>query len=252
MSNPLRERAPTPEINDGETESDSDMGEDAYDSCASPPYATRDTTPPPRLTGNPAAPAQAAPVPTEKTLGKRPAQVASKPQRVTTEKTLGKRPRRGLSAVPDRTKQLPSLKDFKRGYDSTKVVQNQNGMGRGLVALKKIKEGVCITHYAGVNLKDTSQLPKRKPRYLYQLTDGSFIDAESVVTGPHNSMERGGLLNHACGKSVNCTFIECDIDGRCSVIAVTTRDVEPGEPLFVSYGNKYNFDTCRCPDCRRQ
>ncbi|KAE9113521.1 hypothetical protein PF010_g10056 [Phytophthora fragariae] len=64
--------------------------------------------------------------------------------------------------------------------------------------------------------------------------------------GGIDALEKGGLLrlmNHSCNAAAR--FHEVQTGDKLTVVAVTVRDVFPGEEMAVSYGSKLWF-LCRC------
>jgi hypothetical protein len=118
--------------------------------------------------------------------------------------------------------------------------------GDGLFALEKIRSGETVGVYGGRLVSDADcpkdesyvviledcALPKIKP-YLY--VDGKGSDshvtranfAPSVINGVETHLQNARLETI------------CDYP---YVIYIATRDIEPGEEIWVSYGDEYDYD----------
>ncbi|KAE8891727.1 hypothetical protein PR003_g32828 [Phytophthora rubi] len=82
------------------------------------------------------------------------------------------------------------------------------------------------------------------------INDGYRMHLRTRSTGNKfvgiDALDAGGnlrFMNHACNPSAR--FHEVQTGQRLTVVAVTIRDVYPGEEVTVSYGNKLWF-VCRC------
>ncbi|KAE9054511.1 hypothetical protein PF006_g33236 [Phytophthora fragariae] len=115
---------------------------------------------------------------------------------------------------------------------------------RGLVAKAAIPAGEVIGQYLG-NMDLFGPPSKNGP-----INDGYRMHLRTRSTGNKfvgiDALDAGGnlrFMNHACNPSAR--FHEVQTGQRLTVVAVTIRDVYPGEEVTVSYGNKLWF-VCRC------
>ncbi|KAE9352704.1 hypothetical protein PR003_g4241 [Phytophthora rubi] len=131
-------------------------------------------------------------------------------------------------------------------YESRAIAIGRNlrtGM-RDLVAQAAIPAGEVIGQYL-VNMDLFGPPCKTGPT-----NDGYRMHLRARSTGIKfvgiDALEAGGnlrFMNHACNPSAR--FHEVQTGQRLTVVAVTIRDVYPGEEVTVSYGNKFWF-VCRC------
>ena len=114
--------------------------------------------------------------------------------------------------------------------------------GRGLYAIKDIKEGTRIIDYVGkiITKKKTEESEKfdnSKPIYLFNLNTRYDLDGDV-------SWNTARLINHSC-------LNNCDYQGKGLKLWVTAiRDIKKGEELTCDYGFSYNSDykqfPCKC------
>ncbi|KAE8891053.1 hypothetical protein PF005_g31653 [Phytophthora fragariae] len=131
-------------------------------------------------------------------------------------------------------------------YESRALAIGRNlrtGM-RGLVAKAAIPAGEVIGQYLG-NMDLFGP-----PCINGPINDGYRMHLRTRSTGNKfvgiDALDAGGnlrFMNHACNPSAR--FHEVQTGQRLTVVAVTIRDVYPGEEVTVSYGNKLWF-VCRC------
>ena len=114
--------------------------------------------------------------------------------------------------------------------------------GRGLYAIKDIKEGTRIINYVGkiITKKKTEECEKfdnSKPIYLFNLNTRYDLDGDVA-------WNTARLINHSC-------LNNCDYEGKGLKLWVTTiRDIKKGEELTCDYGFSYDSDykqfPCKC------
>ena len=114
--------------------------------------------------------------------------------------------------------------------------------GRGLYAVRNIKEGTRIIDYVGkiITKKQTEESEKfdnSKPIYLFDLN--SRYDLDGNV-----SWNTARLINHSC-------LNNCDYEGKGLKLWVNAnRDIIMGEELTCNYGFSYDSDykqfPCKC------
>ena len=114
--------------------------------------------------------------------------------------------------------------------------------GKGLYAIKDIKEGTKIINYVGniITRKQSDENPKfdnEKPIYLFNLNNRYDLDGDV-------SWNTARLINHSCSNN-------CDYEGRGLKIWVTAiKDIKKGDELTCDYGFSYDSDykqfPCKC------
>ena len=114
--------------------------------------------------------------------------------------------------------------------------------GRGLYAIKDIKEGTRIIDYVGkiITKKKSNESEKfdnSKPIYLFNLNSRYDLDG----CGSWNTAR---LINHSC---IN----NCDYEDQCLKLwVVAIKDIKKGEELTCDYGFSYDADykqfPCNC------
>ena len=114
--------------------------------------------------------------------------------------------------------------------------------GRGLYAIKNIKEGTKIIDYVGnlITKKKTEESNKynnNKPIYLFTINNRYDLDGDF-------SWNTAGLANHSCSNN-------CDYDGKALKIWIKAiRDIKKGEELTCDYGFGYDENykqfPCKC------
>ena len=114
--------------------------------------------------------------------------------------------------------------------------------GRGLYAVRDIKEGTRIIDYVGkiITKKQTEETEKfdnAKPIYLFNLNKKYDMDGDV-------SWNPARLINHSCSNN-------CDYNGtglKLWVIAI--KDIKKGEEITADYGFGYDEDykqfPCKC------
>tara|TARA_B100000795_G_scaffold190060_1_gene144743 strand:+ start:354 stop:872 length:519 start_codon:yes stop_codon:yes gene_type:complete len=114
--------------------------------------------------------------------------------------------------------------------------------GRGLYAIRDIKEGTRIIDYVGniISKKQTEESQKfdnAKPIYLFNLNKKYDMDGDV-------SWNPARLINHSCSNN-------CDYNGtglKLWVIAI--KDIKKGEEITADYGFGYDEDykqfPCKC------
>eukprot|EP00644_Phytophthora_capsici_P016517 jgi/Phyca11/123855/e_gw1.52.359.1 len=115
---------------------------------------------------------------------------------------------------------------------------------RGLVASYAIPAGEVIGQYFG-HLQEFGPPGKKGPvnkGYRLHLktrtTDNKIVGIEALSCGG-----KLRLMNHSCNPVAR--FHEVQTGSELAVVAVTIRDVYPGEEVTVSYGDRLWF-VCRC------
>ena len=115
--------------------------------------------------------------------------------------------------------------------------------GRGLYAIKDIKEGTRIIYYVGkiITKKKTNQSEKfdnSKPIYLFNLNSRYDLDGDF-------SWNTAKLINHSCSNN-------CDYEGEgLKLWVVAIKDIKKGEELTCDYGfgydkSDYKQFPCKC------
>jgi uncharacterized protein len=117
------------------------------------------------------------------------------------------------------------------------VVRRSSIHGNGVFALRALITGERILEYKGLvtTLREASRYQARRKQgahtFLFGRSDGRVIDGG-----------RGGnstrWLNHAC--VANCEAVE-EENGRVFIEA--TRDITPGEELFIDYALELEAET---------
>ena len=114
--------------------------------------------------------------------------------------------------------------------------------GRGLYAVKDIKEGTRIVDYVGKVItkkqtETTERFNNAKPIYLFNLNKKYDMDGDV-------SWNPARLINHSCSNN-------CDYNGtglKLWVIAI--KDIKKGEEITADYGFGYDEDykqfKCKC------
>ncbi len=119
---------------------------------------------------------------------------------------------------------------------------NIDKKGRGLYAIKDIKEGTKIINYTGniITKKQTEESKKfdnSKPIYLFNINSKYDLDGDV----PWNTAR---LINHSCSNN-------CDYNGKgLKLWVVAIRDIKKGEELTCDYGFGFDEDykqfPCKC------
>jgi SET domain-containing protein len=119
---------------------------------------------------------------------------------------------------------------------------NIDKKGRGLYAIKDIKQGTKIINYTGniITKKQTEESKKfdnSKPIYLFNLNSRYDLDGDV----PWNTAR---LINHSCSNN-------CDYNGKgLKLWVVAIRDIRKGEELTCDYGFGFDEDykqfPCKC------
>ena len=114
--------------------------------------------------------------------------------------------------------------------------------GRGLYAVKDIREGTKIIDYKGkiITNKQVDKSDKydnTKPIYLFTLNKKYTLDGDFV-------WNTAGLINHSCNPN-------SQYDGKGLKIWITAiKDIKKGEELTCDYGFSYDSDykqfPCKC------
>ncbi|GMG15234.1 unnamed protein product [Phytophthora fragariaefolia] len=124
------------------------------------------------------------------------------------------------------------------------IRRNTRTAMRGLVTTAAIPTGEVIGEYLGhVQLfgPPCQNAPANEGFKMYlktRTTGNKFVGIDAL--------EKDGLLrlmNHSCNAAAR--FHEVQTGDKLTVVAVTVRDVYPGEEMTVSYGSKLWF-LCRC------
>ena len=114
--------------------------------------------------------------------------------------------------------------------------------GKGLYAIKDIKEGTKIIDYVGkiITKKKTEESEKfvnSKPIYLFNINTRYDLDGDV-------SWNTARLINHSCLN--NCDYIGKGL--KLWIAAI--RDIKKGEELTCDYGFSYDSDykqfPCKC------
>ncbi len=103
------------------------------------------------------------------------------------------------------------------------------------IEMKPIASGTTICYYTGHRHNFLSQKYITDKSYLMSVGASDMM----VDPGPLPSIKARYINDPLNIKHINCTFVP-DPDPtmfRCAVVA--TRDIRPGEELFVSYGDMY-------------
>ena len=114
--------------------------------------------------------------------------------------------------------------------------------GRGLYAIKDIKEGTRIIDYVGkiITKKKTEESEKfdnSKPIYLFNLNNQYDLDGDF-------SRNTARLINHSC-------LNNCDYEGKgLKLWVVALRNIKKNEELTCDYGFSYDSEykqfPCKC------
>ena len=115
--------------------------------------------------------------------------------------------------------------------------------GRGLYAIKDIKEGTRIIDYVGkiITKKKSNESEKfdnSKPIYLFNLNSRYDLDGDF-------SWNTAKLINHSCSNN-------CDYEGEgLKLWVVAIKDIKKGEGLTCDYGfvydkSDYKSFPCKC------
>lgn len=113
--------------------------------------------------------------------------------------------------------------------------------GRGLFTTRFLPARTTVCAYKG-NRLSVEQYKKSNSGYGILREDGMVIDATSTQSSLGRWLNDCDGDNKAKGRcrDNNCEFLEkTDSLGRLTVEVVTLRDIEPGEELFVDYGDAY-------------
>ena len=114
--------------------------------------------------------------------------------------------------------------------------------GRGLYAIKDIKEGTKIIDYVGKiitnkQVDESAKYDNNKPIYLFTLNKKYTLDGDF----PWNT---AGLINHSCNPN-------SQYDGKGLKIWITAiKDIKMGEEFTCDYGFSFDEDykqfPCKC------
>ena len=117
------------------------------------------------------------------------------------------------------------------------VEVRENGIGRGLYALRTIAAGALVERYSGpVTTYDAFMASDSSGRYAMALSNGDVVDGEDE--------RRSGyvrFINHSVRKA-NCRNCEAfrSQGGPLAVAYIETlRAIQPGEELLFDYGPEY-------------
>ena len=114
--------------------------------------------------------------------------------------------------------------------------------GRGLYALKDIKEGTRIIDYVGKiftkkQTEATERFDNAKPIYLFNLNKKYDMDGDV-------SWNPARLINHSCSNN-------CDYNGTgLKLWLIAIKEIKKGEEITADYGFGYDEDykqfPCKC------
>jgi hypothetical protein len=124
--------------------------------------------------------------------------------------------------------------------------------GRGVFALRTLPTGHVLGLYEGRRYSPRQARARRWDHaltYVFGLSDGSLIDGAQGGNATQH-------INHSC--EPNCAAYEVEDDaGGLHISIETTREIAPGEELFLDYSldaesNDPSTFACRCgaADCR--
>lgn len=117
----------------------------------------------------------------------------------------------------------------------------QEGVGKGLFALKEYKKGDFIVEYTGVRIP-TKIADEHKGRYLFEIDRKWTVDGE-VSTNPAR------FINHSCDPNTEAE-IEKGADREGHIMIYAMRNIAPGEELYIDYGDEYFNEFIRPIGCR--
>ena len=106
--------------------------------------------------------------------------------------------------------------------------------GRGLYAIKDIKEGTRIIDYVGkiITKKKSDESEKfdnSKPIYLFNLNNKFDLDCSGFANTAR-------FINHSCSNN-------CDYEGQgLKLWVVAIKDIKKGQELTCDYGFSYDAD----------
>ena len=119
---------------------------------------------------------------------------------------------------------------------------NIDKKGRGLYAIKDIKEGTRIIDYVGKIItkkqtEETERFDNAKPIYLFNLNKKYDMDGDV-------SWNPARLINHSCSNN-------CDYNGTgLKLWLIAIKDIKKGEEITADYGFGYDEDykqfPCKC------
>ena len=119
---------------------------------------------------------------------------------------------------------------------------NIDRKGRGLYAIKDIKEGTRIIDYVGKIItkkqtEDSEKFDNAKPIYLFNLSNKYDLDGDV-------KWNTARLINHSCSNN-------CEYQGKGLKLWVTAiKNIKKGEELTCDYGFSYDSDykqfPCKC------
>ena len=124
---------------------------------------------------------------------------------------------------------------------------NTHNMGNGLFATKLLKEGICIDWYAGeqfsassysnftTRISEAIRHRSSGPGEMYTKDYGVSLSEEKVLLPLLSTASFAMYANHTdIGYNAHLVVTEKE-----EVLLVSLRDIEPGEQIMISYGNKY-------------
>lgn len=118
---------------------------------------------------------------------------------------------------------------------------SQKDVGKGLFAKNLIKKGMYILEYVGTPVP--AEIADDHPgRYLFELNEKVTLDGDV----PDNTAK---YINHSCDPNVEAEIDE-DKDGTEHVNIYAMRTIQPGEELFIDYGEEYFDEFIRPVGCR--
>ena len=122
------------------------------------------------------------------------------------------------------------------------------GAGYGLVSNKRYKKGDRIIEYTGEIIDEATKIsryPNNEGQYVMYVMHNMYIDAVDPLL---SSAAR--YINSSGGGYNNAAIIPHHQHGAHTINIVATRDIAPGEEIFMPYGSSYHM--MRAPPPNKQ
>ena len=136
-------------------------------------------------------------------------------------------------------------------------IEEQVGMGYGVIAKADIPKGEIIDRYIG-------KLERRRNVQLSRYTLACNVDHNHVIDAEYYG-NKTRFINHCCDPGANCKWINRFINNLETFWVVTTKDIKKGQWLYVDYfnvgekkihktnlGHFFDTDHCPCEVCKNK